>query len=259
MRKAVLFLTAALIGFAPVMAHAAESPAAPATKTEALTTAQREEIEALIKEYLTTKHPEVLAQGLQNLQKKEQASADALLKEQITSSKEKIYNDPQSPVGGNPKGDVTIVEFYDYQCGYCKMSNAAIEGILKSDKNVKFIYKEFPILGPVSTEAAKAALASVKQGKFQAFHSAMMNKKEHLTSDMIYEIAKDVGLNTDKLKKDMTDNSINEQLEATQKLGQNIGVRGTPMFLIGENVFPGAMQPDQLKQAVEDARKAAKK
>jgi protein-disulfide isomerase len=262
MRKAVLFLTVALAGFTPALmanAQAADAPLPQTTTAATFSDAQRTEIESIIKDYLTNKHPEVMAQGLQALQQREQESAQAKTKAEVSNSKDKIFNDPTSPFSGNPKANVTIVEFYDYQCGYCKMSEESLEKIVKEDKNVKLIYKDFPILGPASAEAAKASLASVKQGKFQAFHDSMMTKKDHLSSDMIYQVAKDVGLDVDKLKKDMADASVNDIINNNLKLGQDIGVRGTPMFIINDNIYPGALQYDQLKQAVSDARGAEKK
>jgi protein-disulfide isomerase len=263
MRKAALFLSVALLGFAPLFAataRAADATPAPMTSTAAaFSEAQRAEIEAIIKDYLTEKHPEVMAQGLQNLQKREQDAEAVKGKEAVSSAKERVFNDANSPVAGNVKGNVTVVEFFDYQCGYCKMSQESIARLLKEDKNVKFIFKDFPILGPASAEAAKAALASVKQGKHQAFHDALMGKKDHLSSDMIYSAAKDVGLDVEKLKKDMNEASINDEINANLKLGQDIGVHGTPMFIINDNIFPGALQYDQLKQAVTDARNADKK
>jgi len=262
MRKAALFLTVAFIGLVPVLAHAADMTPAPqaAAATEApFTDAQRAEIENIVKAYLVDKHPEVMAQGLQNLQKREREDAEAKSKEAVNSAKDRIYNDPNSPVAGNPKGDVTVVEFYDFQCGYCKMSEEGVERLLKEDKNVKFVYKDFPILGPASTEASKAAVASIKQGKFQAFHDAMMNKKDHLTSEMMFQTAKDVGIDVEKLKKDMESDSVKDILNSNLKLGQDIGIRGTPMFIVGDNVFPFAMEYDKLKQTVADARAAAKK
>ena len=142
------------------------------------------------------------------------------------------------------------------------MSEESVEKLLKEDKNIKFIYKNFPILGPLSAEAAKASQASYKQGasKFQAFHNAMMVKKDHLTtSEPIYQMAKDAGLDVEKLKKDMADASVTDSIAANLKLGQEIGARGTPMFIIGDNAFPGALQYDQLKQAVADTRTPPKK
>lgn len=258
MHKAVLFLAAALIGLLPVSGFAADAPAAaPKPQTSAVTgftDTQRAEIEGIIKDYLSDKHPEVMAQGLQLLQQREQAAADAKTKEKIVSEKDKLFNDPATPVAGNPKAKVTVLEFYDYQCGYCKMAEDSVERVLKDDKDVRFVYKNFPILGPVSAEAAKAGLASVRQGKFQAFHNALMNKKEHLTSDMIYQIAKDAGLDVEKLKKDMTDPSIDETIAASFKLGQDLGVHGTPFFIINNTSFPGVLKYEQLRDAVNDAR-----
>jgi protein-disulfide isomerase len=257
MRKPTLLLSAIILFGAATFAHAADAPKM--TPAPAFTDEQRDAIEAIVKDYLVNKHPEVMAEGLQNLQKHEQEEADAKSKQGITNAKDRVFNDANSPVGGNPKGNVTVVEFYDYQCGYCKMSEDAVVHLAKDDKNVRFIYKEFPILGPASAEAAKAALASVKQGKFQIYHDTLMSKKDHLSSDLIYQTAKDVGLDVEKLKKDMTDPAINDEINATLKLGQDIGVRGTPMFIVNDNIFPGAMQYDQLKQAVTDARATEKK
>jgi len=259
MRKAVLLLTTAFLCL-PAIALAADpvpgaQTAAPAT---AFSDAQRAAIEDIIKDYLTNKHPEVMAQGLQTLQQREQESAEAKTKSEVDKAKDRIFNDPNTPFVGNPKGNVTVVEFYDYQCGYCKMSEEATEKLIREDKNLKFVFKDFPILGPASAEAAKASLASVKQGKFQAFHDALMNKKDHLTSDLIYQTAKDAGLDVDKLKKDMNDSSVTDEINATLKLGQDIGARGTPMFIIGDTIVPGAMQYEQLKQAISDARSGKK-
>ncbi len=264
MRKAPLFLTVAFLGLvalSPVLAHAEDAAATPQAATT-FTDAQRAEIENVIKDYLINKHPEVMAQGLQKMQMREQETADVKIKEAVGKYKDRIYSDASSPVGGNPKGNVTIVEFYDYQCGYCKMSEESVEKLLKEDKSIKFIYKNFPILGPLSAEAAKASQASYKQGaaKFQAFHEAMMTKKDHLTtSEPIYEMAKEAGLDVEKLKKDMSASTVTDAISANLKLGQDIGARGTPMFIVGDNIFPGALQYDQLKQAVADTRTPAKK
>ncbi|MGB9152765.1 MAG: DsbA family protein [Alphaproteobacteria bacterium] len=257
MRKAALFLTVALIALVPAMTWAADAvpTAQPAAAAEAtFTDAQRAEIENIIKDYLTNKHPEVIMQGADNLKLRQQEEAEAKSKEGVAKFKDRVFNDPNSPVGGNPKGDVTIVEFYDFNCGYCKAAEEGVERLLKEDKNIKFIYKDFPILGPTSFEASKAALASVKQGKFQAFHDALFAKKEHLTSDMIYQTAKDVGLDVEKLKKDMEDPAIKAMLSDNIKLGQDIGLNGTPMFIINEGVIPGAIPYEQMKKAVADAR-----
>jgi len=256
MRIPVLLLSAFLL--AAPFATSAQDAATPAP-AKVLTDAEKAAIEDVVRDYITTKHPEILVQGMKELQRREQETAENKSKEAVAGFKDKIFNDPTSPVGGNAKGDVMMVEFFDYQCGYCKLSEEAIEKLMKDDKNVKLIYKDFPILGPTSVTATKAALAAVKQGKYIKMHDALMAKKDHLTDDMVYQIAKEAGLDVDKLKKDMADESVTKIVDANLKLGSDIGVRGTPMFIIGTQIYPGALQYEQLKKAVDDARAAAKK
>ncbi len=251
MRTFVLFLIAAIIGFMPLSGQAAS---ASAQASASFTEAQRAEIESIVKTYLTEKNPQVLAEGLQNLQTRQQEEAEAKIKENIAKHKAEIYKDAATPSVGKDSAKVTVVEFFDYQCGYCKAAEEGMERVLKEDKDVRIVYKNFPILGPVSLEAAKASLASVKQGKFKEFHTAMMNRKEHLKSEMIYEIAKNVGLNVDKLKKDMDDKTVTENLAANTKLGESIGVRGTPFFIINDTTSPGVLSYDALKKVIDAAR-----
>ena len=255
MRYVVAFL-ALLLSLSPAFAEGGAAAA-----SESFSDSQKTAIEEIVKTYLTKEHPEILMQAMQELQKRDQASAEAKTQDAIKAKHDQIYSDANTPVGGNPKGDVTIVEFFDDQCGYCKMSEPFLEKILNEDKNVRFIYKEFPVLGPASTTAAKASLAAFRQGndKFIAFHNALLAKKEHLNDDIIYQTAKDVGLDVDKLKADANDDATAKQIQANLDLGTDIGVRGTPMFIIGSKVFPGALQEDQLKKAITDARATAKK
>jgi protein-disulfide isomerase len=253
MRKARLLLAAALVCFAPLSVQAQDDAA-----SKPMPDAERAQVEAVIKDYLINKHPEVLVDAMQELQRRDQASAENKTKQAISGAKDKIFNDPNTPVLGNPKGNVTVVEFYDYQCGYCKMSQNAMERLLKDDKNLRVVYKDFPILGPLSVTASKASFASIKQGKFQKFHDALMDKKDHLNEDTLYQTAKEVGLDVDQLKKDMADASIQKQIDDNLKLGNDTGVRGTPMFIINNEVYPGALDYDQLKKAIDNARAANK-
>jgi len=253
MRYALLLLSAAFFGFAPSLARAADAPTATFSDT------QRAEIENIVKEYLTKKNPEVMIDAMKELQNRQNADAAVKSKAALSSSHDKIFNDPNSPVGGNPKGNVTVVEFFDYQCGYCKMTEPGVQKLLKEDRDVKFIYKDFPILGPMSVEAAKASLASVKQGKYIQFHDALMSIKDHLSEDLLFKAAKDAGLDVDKLKKVMNDEAIGKMVDANVTLGESIGARGTPTFVVGDQIYPGAMQYEQLKKSVDDARAAAKK
>ncbi len=262
MRYAILLLTAALLGFSATVYAEDMTPAPaapPAAAARVFSDAQRAEVEEIIREYLTSKHPEVLMDAMKELQRRDQASAENKSKEAISASKDKVFSDPNTPVGGNPKGDVTVVEFFDYQCGYCKMSEEGVQKLLKTDKNVKFLYKDFPILGPMSVTAARASIASIKQNKYVKFHDALMGVKDHLTDDIIYQTAKDAGLDVEKLKKDMDDEATSKIIAANLKVGGDIGVRGTPMFIVGEQIYPGAMQYDQLKKSVDDARAPIRK
>lgn len=260
MRIATLLLAAAVSGLVAGAARAQDAPAASPVPAKSFSDAQRAEIEAIIKDYLVKEHPEVLMESAQELEKRDQASAAKKSEDAISKEKDAIFNDPNTPVGGDPKGDVTVVEFYDYNCGYCKMSEEGLEKLLKEDKKVKFIYKDFPILGPESVVAAKASFAAARQpGKFIPFHDALMNVKGHLSDDIIFGTAKSAGLDVDKLKKDMDDPAIQKSIEANLKLGTDIGVRGTPMFIFNDRIYPGAIPSyDQLKKQVEDARAAVK-
>jgi len=254
MRKPALFLTAAFAGILS-LSGSAEATQAPSEK---FTSEQRKQIEEILETYLTEEHPEVVAKAIQSLQRREHDEAEAKTKAALVKEKARIFDDANSPVAGNPKGKVTIVEFYDYQCGFCKASEEITERILKEDKDVKFIFKNFPILSPASAEAAKAGLASVKQGKFLDFHGAMMKKKEHLTSDVIYKIAKDVGLDVEKLKKDMTDKSVEDALSSSMKLGHDLGVNGTPFFIVNDTFLSGVTQYDEFMEAINKARSKGK-
>ncbi len=237
------------------------APAFAQEKATVLPEGEKAAIQELIKTYLTKDHPEVVMQAMQELQKRDQASAEAKTGDAIKTNKDKIYNDPMSPFSGTTKADVTIVEFSDFQCGYCKMSHPFVQKILSEDKNVRFIYKDFPVLGPASTTAAKVAIAAFRQGgndKYIKLHDALLDLKEHLNDDMIYKTAKDAGLDVEKLKKDANDDTTQKQVQSNLDLGTEIGVRGTPMFIVNDKVYPGALQYDQLKKAIEDARAAKK-
>ena len=244
-----------LIGLAlvtvPVVALHAQSNAA---KDTSLTDAQKTAVENVVRELLLKKEPELIvkaAQEMQSRMEKEQASKSVA---SITENKSKIYNDPTSQVIGNPKGDVTIVEFFDYQCGYCKMVQPTIVKLIEKDKNVRVVLKELPILGPGSQIAAQAALASVPQGKYLAFHNALMEKKDRLSEETVMETAKSVGLDVAKLKNDMKDPKIEKIIKDNIALASSIGANGTPAFVIADKLHPGAIQPDMMDDLIAQAR-----
>jgi len=255
-------LLASVIALLPVISHAADkAPAAPETAAAAISTlseAQKTEVENIVRELLTKKEPEIVVRAAQAVRQQVETANEAKSAEALKNNLDKIVKDPTSPTAGNLKGDVTIVEFFDYSCGYCKMAQPTVLKLLGEDKNVKFIYKELPILGDGSVAASKAALASVAQGKYHQLHDALMSNKGQLTDESVLAIAKSVGINTDKLKKDMTDPKIENTIKANHDLAQMLGFQGTPTFIIGDKLFPGAMPYEKLTAAVAQVREEAK-
>ncbi|HYD68286.1 DsbA family protein [Azospirillum sp.] len=241
-----LLLTAAL-------ALTALAPVAQA-QTPAFNDMQRRAIEEVVRDYLV-KHPEVIMEAIEELQKRERAETAERQKTALSGNKQKIFQDPASPVGGNPQGDVTVVEFFDYQCGYCKAVTGDVATLLKTDGKVRFVYKEFPILGPASVTAAKAALAARAQGKYEALHNALMANKGQLDDAKIFQIAAGAGLDVDKLKKDMATPDVEQAIGANHALAEALGIRGTPAFVVGNELVPGAIKLDEMKKLVALARK----
>ena len=207
-----------------------------------------------IRDYLMA-NPEVLVEAMQELERRQDTQRDALAQKGVTENQSDLYRDPDSPVGGNPNGDVTIVEFNDYQCPYCKRAHQALKSAVGTDGKVKIVYKDIPILGEASKVAALAALASVRQGKHGALHTAMMEFTGKLDQDKIFEIAVGVGLDRAQLEKDMADPKLKEIIDRNMMLASALGVRGTPAFVIGKQFVPGAIDAATLKQLIADARK----
>ena len=171
----------------------------------------------------------------------------------VADHRREIFNDPSTPVGGNPQGNETIVEFFDYRCPYCKRVEPSVDAMLRQDPNLRLVYKEFPILGPVSVTAAYAALAAQRQGEYDAFHAAMMEAHGNITDDTVYRVAASLGLDIDKLKRDMASPEFAQQIRKNLKLADALGIRGTPAFVIGDKVVPGAADIATLKSMVADA------
>jgi len=156
-------------------------------------------------------------------------------------------------VGGNPKGDITVVEFFDYNCGYCKRVAPTVSAVLNNDPNVRIVYKEFAILGPQSLVAARAALAAKRQGKYHEFHDAMMSA-EQADGDSVTATARALGLDYEKLVKDMEDPKITEQLERNYRLATALGINGTPAFVIGDRLVPGAVDETTMMEIIAAER-----
>ena len=215
---------------------------------------QRQAIEGIIHDYLLA-HPEVLIESLRKAESNLKSDADEKAKQALVARRSEIFDDPQTPVGGNPKGDATLVEFFDYRCPYCKRMNPTLRELLAADRKLRIVYKEFPILGPVSVAAARAALAAHVQGQYEAFHNAMMAATGEITEDTVYRIAGSVGLDLVRLKRDMASPQIAAAVKANLDLANALDIHGTPTFVVGDQIVPGAIDRSAIEDLVAGARK----
>lgn len=264
MKRFVKSALAASFMLAAVQTFAA--PAAMTTTTNVnnnVSPAERAKIESVIHQYLISK-PEVLIEAMQVLQQKQMQQADQTVKETKQSASgytAQLFNQTNDPVAGNPSGKVTVVEFFDYQCPHCVDMAPVMSGIIKANPDVRVVYKDFPIRGPMSDFAARAALAANKQGKYVDFSHALLTLNKPLTQEIVFSIAKQQGIDVDKLKKDMDDASIKDQLKSNMSLAQNLKLFGTPALFIGKTsggtieYVPGFLSQQELQKFVDKANK----
>ena len=221
--------------------------------SEKLDLSSKKEIETVIHNYLIA-NPEVIAEALQVLQAKREAAEKNRARTALERYGDALRAHPMTPISGNTDGDVTVVEFFDYQCGYCKRSLASMIGLLRSDKNVRLVWKELPILGPSSHFAARAAMAATNQGKYLDFHISLMGIRGRITEQKVMSLAKDIGLDMKRLRKDMKDPAIETYLDETKQMATALGIRGTPAFVIGDTIVPGAIDEAGIKKIIAKLR-----
>lgn len=212
----------------------------------------RAAIEQVVREYLMS-NPELIREALAALQQREAAAEAAARKQALAANSDALLADPTSPVLGNPAGDVTIVEFFDYRCGYCKRVHPVVESLLQKDANVRLVLKEYPILGPESLLAAKAALAAHRQGRYAEFHKALIETRT-IDEASIDALATRLGLALDKFRADRE--SAIPALEGNYRLANALGINGTPAFIIGDRLLPGAADEATLASHVAEVRAA---
>jgi protein-disulfide isomerase len=198
--------------------------------------------------------PQLVVGALQALDQQRQAASDSARMAAVSANKDAIYADPNSPSIGPANASVTIVEFFDYRCPYCKRVAPDIASLLASDPDLRIVYKEFPILGPESLMASKAALAAQRQGKYREMHEALISQKGELTNEQILALAQGAGLDVERLKTDMEDPAITDQLKQVHALAQALNIDGTPAFLFGPHFVGGAVSIDRMKQLIQQAR-----
>lgn len=216
---------------------------------------QRGEMGEIIKDYLM-KNPEVLRDALQELQRREEVAETERSQRALTENAANIYRSEHDLVVGNPEGSITMVEYFDYNCGYCKRALPDVLKMIDEDKDLRVVLKEFPILGPGSTFAARAALASRKQGKYWEFHLAMLEQRGAIDEAKVLAAAEKIGLDVDKLKADMEAPEIDKAISINMSVARDLGINGTPAFIIGERVIPGAVGYRSLASTVAQVRES---
>lgn len=209
-----------------------------------------EQIKELVLEAIL-ENPEIVMQAVSILQERENAAAAAEAAKSLASQRSILENDPNAPVLGNPEGDVTVVEFFDYNCPYCKKAGEIVRELISQDSNVKVVYREWPILTEGSEVASRAALASRLQGKYEEFHWALMDHQGRLGEEQVFDIAEQIGLDIKKLKAEMNSADIDEHLQTTKILASTLGFGGTPSFVVGDELVPGMIQLPDLQELVE--------
>ena len=209
--------------------------------------------EQRVRSYLL-EHPEVLIEAAQRLEARQRTAEQTEAQTVLKARSNEIFRDAGSPVGGNIDGDVTLVEFFDYNCPYCRQVSPVMREAEAADPQLRIVYKEFPILGPNSTFAAKAALAVHKQGKYIAFHHALMQGRGTVDQNRVMEVASELGVDIERMKSDMENPPIQDAIERNLALAQALRINGTPGFVIGDQILRGATDLKALQALIREAR-----
>ena len=210
-------------------------------------------IEQIVRDYLL-EHPEVLVQSLTAYQDNQRVAQEQRRQQAVIDSRAALTEDPDTPVIGKPDADVTIVEFFDYRCQYCRRVVTSVRKLIEEDDKIRLVMKEFPILGPQSIQAARAALAAVKQNKYEEFHWALMTEPGDMSDPHIRQIARSVGVDVDRMMADMESPEIQAMIQRNQELAQLLQINGTPAFVIGDTLVPGAIDRKTFERLVAQAR-----
>jgi protein-disulfide isomerase len=231
-----------------------------AARAQSFSPAQRAEIVEILRNALR-EDPSILRDALAGFEAAEQRSRAEQQREAVARNAEALFGDAADPVRGNPRGDVTIVEFFDARCGFCKQLHPTLEALLRRDPNVRVVMKDLPILGPTSVVAARALLASQRQGRYAAFQDALLTLRGEPTEAVLREQAQRVGLDWTRLRRDMDDPAIARRIETNLRLAQTLGIDGTPAMVIAARpeaatVVAGAVDLPQLERLVAEARAA---
>lgn len=241
------FLALALLAFAWAAPVQAQAPS-------------REAIEEVVRE-LIRREPEIVLDALEAMEKRREAAQAQQARRALAERRRELENDPDAPAVGNPRGPVVVVEFFDYRCPYCKRMHEPVRQMLAADRDVRVVRRDLPILGPASVIASRAALASRAQGapRYEAFHDALMTSRGNLDEGGVFRIARETGLDVERLRRDMEDPRVAALLRRNADLAQALGLTGTPGYAIGEALVPGAVDLATLRSLVAEARTRAQR
>tara|TARA_B110000261_G_scaffold26641_1_gene29395 strand:- start:532 stop:1242 length:711 start_codon:yes stop_codon:yes gene_type:complete len=197
-------------------------------------------------------NPQIIMQAVAILEQRERERAAS----GANTVRLQLEQDPNSPNLGNPDGDVTVIEFFDYNCPYCRKAGQTVQELLALDANVRVIYREWPILGEDSVFASRAALAARAQGKYEEFHWALMNGEGRASEASILKLARHLDLDVEKLQADMTSPAVEAHIAQSSALARTLGFTGTPAFIVGDRTAPGMLSTDEITAMVAEARAA---
>lgn len=248
-------LAGSILAGTPGAAVAQTTPSQPAPAA-AFTDAQRQAIEGIIKDYLV-KNPEVLQEAIAEGERRQQETQKLAQSAALKESREALINSPHGVVAGNPTGDVTLVEFFDYNCGYCRKALSDIQALIKGDPKLRVVLKDFPVLGAESLEASKIALAAkqqLKSDKIFEFHTKLLESKGRVNGERAVAVAKEMGLDVTRLMKDAQGPEVKAALSENVGLGDKLGLSGTPAFIIGDEIIPGAVGLEPIRKTISDVR-----
>ena len=232
-------------------AAVAGSPVA-AQQSSAFSPQEQAAVKALVLQTIR-EHPEIVVEALQAIQARTEAEAAAKAREAVQKRNTDLVSDPNAPVIGNPDGDVTVVEFFDYNCPYCKRAAPEVAQLIGQDTNLRLVMREWPILGSDSEYAARAALAARAQGKYKEYHDAMM-RSPRANEVTVRRVAAEIGLDPERLADDMQDPLVAAHIEQSRRLAVDLGITGTPSFVIGETIVPGYVEHGELATIVAETR-----
>jgi protein-disulfide isomerase len=246
-KRTALAIAAAIVLLAPATAPA---------QTQSFSAAQRQEIEGIVKDYLLA-HPELLLDIMAELEKRQQTADTEKHRVAMAQNNATIFNSPHQVVLGNPHGDVTMVEFFDYNCGYCKRALPDMLTLIKTNPNLRFVLKEFPVLGPGSVGAARVAIAARMQDatgrKYLEFHQKLLGGRGPADKERALAVAKEVGFDMGRIQKDMMSDEVKKTIDEDMKLADALGVNGTPSYVVGNVVIVGAVGLEALREKLAEA------